>query len=43
MIGHVLIVQKAEKEDIWAFSNVLGGKIIFHWKREHVLQKENVW
>ena len=30
MIGHVLIVQNAEKEDIWAFFNVLGGQIIFH-------------
>ena len=30
MIEHVLIVQNAEKEDIWAFFNVLGGQIIFH-------------
>ena len=41
--GHVLSVQNAEKEDIWAFFNVLEGQIIFHQKGGHVLQKEDVW
>ena len=43
MSGHDLSVQNAEKEDIWAFFNILGGQIIFHQKGEHVLQKEDVW
>ena len=29
MSEHVLSVQNAEKEDIWALFNVLGGQIIF--------------
>ena len=41
--GHVLSIQNAEKEDIWAFVNVLRGQILFHQKGGHVLQKEDVW
>ena len=29
VIRHVFIIQNAEKEDAWAFLNVLGGQIIF--------------
>ena len=40
MIGHVFTVQNTEKEDFWAFFNILGRQIIFHEKGEPVLQKE---
>ena len=30
IINHVFTVQNAEKQDVWAFFNVLGGQIIFN-------------
>ena len=36
MSGHLLSVQNAEKEEIWAFFNVLGGQISFYLKRTNL-------
>ena len=40
--GHVLSVQNAEKEDIWAFFDVLGGKY-FSLKKEDMSSKKRMY
>ena len=40
--GHVLSVQNTEKEDIWAFFNVLGDKLFFI-KKEYMSSKKRTY
>ena len=43
MIWHVFTVHNAEKGDIWPTFGIRGGQMFIGQKREHVLQKEDVW
>ena len=42
MIGHVLIVQNAEKEDIWAFLTSSEDKLFFI-KKEDISSKKRTY